>query len=108
MENSNIKILGPALCVVFSPRDYLSAPRQELVLNFNLKVHPPIFMWGEVGCGSCCFLGGEMPALSLLGGPTLQILAPAFPKLEPGLGRLTVLCFPVPNRFTVSCPPDRF
>ena len=37
---------GPALCVIFSPRDYLSAPRQELVLNFNLKVHPPIFMWG--------------------------------------------------------------
>ena len=32
--------------MVFSPRDYLSAPRQELVLNFNLKVHPPIFMWG--------------------------------------------------------------
>ena len=49
-----------------------------------------------------------MPALSLLGGPTLQIPAPAFPELEPGLGHLTVLCFPVPNRFTVSCPPDRF
>ena len=26
-----------------------------------------------------------MPALSLLGGPTLQILAPAFPESGPGL-----------------------
>ena len=29
-------------------------------------------------------------------------------RLEAGLGRLTVFCFPVPNRFTFSCHPDCF
>ena len=36
------------------------------------------------------FLGREMPVLSLLGGPTLQIMAPAFPKV--GTGSISIHC----------------
>ena len=39
-------------------------------------------MASKVGCGPCGFTRREMPALSLFGGPTLQIMAPAFPKID--------------------------
>ena len=49
---------------------------------------------GEIGwLRLLLFLRTEMPALSLLGGPTLQIMAPAFPKVGTGSGSLNCTLF---------------
>ena len=83
----SIYISGPALCVIFSPRDYLSAPRQDSVLN--LKFIPAIFMrggWGgKVGCGSCCFLGERCRRFRSWVARRCKFWRRLFPELEPGL-----------------------
>ena len=48
------------------------------------------------------FFGGEMPALSLLGGPTLQILAPASLKTRAAANRR---CRTLPEAGTVARGP---